>query len=554
VPSADQNIAHYLPAVAASRPFAKAVVVPHGRDRTGRVSYTHLTFTQLNERCDRFAHGLRKTGIKQGTRVLLMVRPSLDFFSLTFALFKIGAVPILIDPGMGWKGFMRCVRQAEPKALIGIPAAHVLRLTCRRAFRSVTIPITLGRRLFWGGTSLYELDNIAGPFEVTAVSPSDLAAVLFTTGSTGPAKGVQYTHQIFCTQTEILRREYGIGPGDVDLPCFPLFALFSTALGATAVIPDMDPSRPAHVDPSRIVEPILNHGVTYSFGSPTLWNRVGSYCVEHGIRLPTLRRILMAGAPVPGIVHERLLRSVLPAGAETFTPYGATESLPVANFRGSEMLDETREKTRQGAGMCVGKPIQETTLGVIRITDDPIQEWSEHLLVPDGEIGEIVVQGPVVTAQYDNLPEATHLAKIRDGDSFWHRMGDVGYIDETGRLWFCGRKAHRVETTDGPLYTVRCEAIFNTHDAVYRSALVGVGPNQSAQVPVIIIETHPEHVPASSAAKDELTAQLLAIGATSPLTRTIRRVLFHRSFPVDIRHNAKIKREQLAVWAETQTR
>lgn len=518
----------------------------------GRVSYTHLTFSQLNEQCDRFAHGLGRTGIEQGTRVLLMVRPSLDFFSLTFALFKIGAVPILIDPGMGWRGFMRSVRQAEPKAFIGIPAAHVLRLTCRRAFRSVTIPITLGKRLFWGGTSLDELDCVDEPFEVASVSPSDLAAVLFTTGSTGPAKGVQYTHRIFCTQTEILHREYGIGPGDVDLPCFPLFALFSTALGATAVVPDMDPSRPARVDPIRIIEPILDHGVTYSFGSPTLWDRVSRYCVEHGVRLPTLRRILMAGAPVPGIVHERMLSSVLPAGAETFTPYGATESLPVANFRGSEMLRDTREATSRGAGMCVGKPIREITLCVIRITDDPIEEWDEHLVVPEGEIGEIVVKGPVVTAQYDHLPDATRLAKIRDGDSFWHRMGDVGYVDQQGRVWFCGRKAHRVKTVDGPLYTIRCEAIFNEHEAVSRSALVGIGSDRFAQTPVIVVEMCPECFPSSTTAREDLTKELLELGKASPLTRTIRHVLFHRSFPVDIRHNAKIKREILAAWAETQ--
>jgi olefin beta-lactone synthetase len=553
VPSSEHNIAHYLPSMASLHPFVRAVVYPQGRDSMGRVAYTHLTFLKLNEQCDRFAHGLRRAGIVPGTRVLLMVRPSLEFFALTFALFKIGAIPILIDPGMGWRGFMRCVQQAVPEALIGIPAAHVLRLVFRGVFRSVTIPITLGKRLFWGGAALRDLKCSSAPFDVAPVSPEDLAAILFTTGSTGPAKGVQYTHGIFCAQTEILRREYDIGPGDIDLPCFPLFALFSTALGATAVVPDMDPSRPAHVDPMRIIEPILDQGVTYSFGSPTLWNRVGAYCVDHGVRLPTLRRILMAGAPVPGIVHKRLLTNVLPPGADTFTPYGATESLPVANFRGSEMLSDTLAATTEGAGMCVGKPIVDVTLKVIRITDAPIEAWDEGLLLPPGEIGEIVVKGQVVTRQYDHLPEATHLAKIHDGDSIWHRMGDVGYLDDTGRLWFCGRKAHRVETADGPLYTVRCEAIFNTHDAVYRTALVGVGPDRSVQTPVIIVETHPEHVPNSPAARDELAEQLLAIGATSPLTRTIRRVLFHRSFPVDIRHNAKIKREQLAAWAQTQT-
>jgi acyl-CoA synthetase (AMP-forming)/AMP-acid ligase II len=482
-------------------------------------------------------------------KTLLMVRPSLDFFALTFAIFKIGAVPVLIDPGMGWKNFMRCVEQAAPEAFLGIPAAHVLRLVRRRFFRSVRIPVTLGRRWFWGGTSVYEMPERDEPFPVQAVKPEDMAAVLFTTGSTGPAKGVVYSHRIFTTQTEILREQYGIGPGDIDLPCFPLFALFSTALGATAVIPDMDPSKPAHVDPERIIEPILNQGVTYSFGSPTLWARVGTYCAERGIRFPTLTRIIMAGAPVPDYVHQRLLGSVLPEGAQTYTPYGATESLPVANFTGREMLAETAERTRAGHGMCVGRPLPNVQCRIIRITDDPIATWSNDLVVPDGTIGEICVKGDVVTRQYHNLPEATALAKIADGDAVRHRMGDVGYLDEDGRIWFCGRKAHRVETGEQTLFTVRCEAIANEHPAIYRSALVGIGEDRYRQTPVLVLEPMPGQFPTDRAAEDKLGQEVAQLLQANPETAGIQRLLFHRSFPVDIRHNAKIRREALAEWA-----
>jgi acyl-CoA synthetase (AMP-forming)/AMP-acid ligase II len=552
MPDASHNIAHYLPEMARQYPFQRAVVFPQSRDRGGRVAYTQLTFAQLDRLCDRYARGLQEAGVRQGMKTLLMVRPSLDFFALTFAIFKIGAVPVLIDPGMGWGSFLRCVEQAAPEAFLGIPAAHVLRLVRRRFFRSVRIPVTLGKRWFWGGVSVDEMPACDGSFPVQAVEPEDMAAVLFTTGSTGPAKGVVYTHRIFTTQTEILREQYGIGPGDIDLPCFPLFALFSTALGATAVIPDMDPSKPAHVDPERIIEPVLNQGVTYSFGSPTLWARVGKHCAERGIRFPTLTRIVMAGAPVPAYVHERLLGSVLPEGAQTYTPYGATESLPVANFTGSEMLAETAERTRAGQGMCVGRPLPNIECRVIRISDEAIPTWDDGMVVTDGAIGEICVKGDVVTREYHNLPEHTRMAKIADGNAVWHRMGDVGYLDEMGRIWFCGRKAHRVETRETTLFTVRCEAVANGHPSIYRSALVGVGADRHHQTPVLVLEPMPGQYPADSAAAERLRLEVRELLCQNPETAGIEHLLFHRSFPVDIRHNAKIRREVLAEWAAKQ--
>jgi acyl-CoA synthetase (AMP-forming)/AMP-acid ligase II len=544
------NIAHFLPEWALAAPLRQALLVPSRSGGSGASAWTGWTFAELDAACDRQAHALRRLGVQRGMLTLLMVRPGLPFYALTFALFKIGAVPIFIDPGMGWLNFMDCVRQSGPEVFLGIPAAHVLRVLFPARFRSVRIKAVLGRLPFPGARRLGEgSEGVAAAFPTEPVEADAPAAVLFTTGSTGPAKGVAYTHRVFITQVELLRREYGIGPGDVDLPCFPLFGLFSTALGATAVIPDMDPSRPAQVDPRRIVEPILTHGVTYSFGSPSLWGRVGQYCAQSGQRLPSLTRVIMAGAPVPAAVHETLLEYVLPPGAQTFTPYGATEALPVTTFSGREMLDETAAATRVGAGMCVGRPLPEITLRIIRIFAAPIERWRDDLVVPPGQIGEVVVKGPVVTSQYHLLPESTRRAKIADGDTVWHRMGDVGYLDEGGRLWFCGRLAHRVQTAHGTSYSVCCEAIFNAVQGVRRCALVGVGVDRARQRPVIVIEPEAGSFPASRCKRAAFTERLLAAGAASALTCGIRDVLFHRAFPVDIRHNAKIRREVLAQWA-----
>jgi len=545
----ENNIANYLVNNAKKFPGKRAVVCVNGHDSQKNIAYVHYTFAQLNQRCDIFAHGFQTAGIKANMRVILMVKPGLDFFALTFALFKLGAIPILIDPGMGIKKFMNCVHQSHPQAFIGIPLAQIIRRIFPKQFKSIQISLTIGGKHLFAKSSVENFTQTNTPFPVLPVSPQNQAAILFTTGSTGPAKGVVYTQQIFLTQIEILRREYNITPDDIDLPCFPLFALFSTALGVTAIIPDMDPSRPATVNPKRIIEAIQNQGVTYSFGSPTLWNRVSKYCKKNHITFPTLTRILMAGAPVPDYVHQRLLNHILPPNATTHVPYGATESLPIAGFTGKEMLAETASKTNQGAGMCVGYPMPEVTIKIIKITDQPIPQWQQAQILNIGEIGEIVVKGPIVTHKYHNLPKATTLAKIQDNKTIWHRMGDVGYIDQKGRIWFCGRKAHRVITPNQTLFTVQCEAIFNNHPKVYRSALVGIGKNKKQKTPVIIIEPTTNNYPNTKEQKNTLNKQLLKLAQKQQHTKNIKKILYHKSLPVDIRHNAKINREKLTKWA-----
>jgi len=538
------NIASRLREMAERLPYKRAVVFPEGRDAKGRVTYSHLTFQQLDHDSDAYARGFERIGITRGVRTLLMVKPSLEFISLTFALFKVGAVPVMIDPGMGKDRLLVCIKGVEPEALIGIPLAHVARTLYRKPFRSVRVPVTVGRRWFWGGHSLDALRDASDePFDLTPTRGDELAAILFTTGSTGPAKGVEYEHGMFDAQCDLIRETYGMGEEDIDLPTFPLFALFSVALGMTAVIPDMDPTRPAEVDPEKIVEAIHSQGCTFSFGSPALWGRVTAYCVDHGIKLPSLETVLMAGAPVPPEVHERF-KQIAP-DVETHTPYGATESLPATDMTGSEVLAETAEATRQGKGTCVGRPVHSVEVEIIRLTDEPIEEWRNDLVLPTGEIGEIVVKGPTVTKRYFRRDDATQLAKIRDGNIIRHRIGDLGYKDEKGRIWFCGRKTHRVETPKGIMYTVCCEAIFNRHPEAKRSALVGVGERPD-QRPAIVIE--PEAIPTGSA-EQTLRQELLDMAAGCALTEEIRDVLFHPSFPVDIRHNAKIFREQLTVWA-----
>lgn len=542
------NIAARLPELARERPDQIAIRCPGRRGAgNGMAAYdVTLDYRQLDARSDAMAAGLAGYGIGRGVRMVVMVRPSPEFFLLMFALFKLGAVPVLVDPGIDKRALKQCLDEAQPQAFIGIPLAHVARLVLRWA-PSATRLVTVGRRLGWGGTSLAALERAGakgGPM-LADTDGEDMAAILFTSGSTGVPKGVVYRHRHFVGQIQLLGSAFGMEAGGVDLPTFPPFALFDPALGLTSVIPDMDPTRPAQADPARLHDAIQRFGVTQLFGSPALMRVLA----RHGRPLPTVTRVTSAGAPVPPDVVATI-RSLLPADAQFWTPYGATECLPVAVVEGRE-LERTRAATEAGAGTCVGNVVEPNEVRIIAIDDAPLADWSQARVLATGEVGEITVAGPTATDSYFNRPQATAAAKIRetlaDGSArIVHRMGDVGYFDAQGRLWFCGRKTHRVETAQGPLYTEQVEPVFNTVPGVARTALVGVGP-AGAQVPVLCVELQRGQSD-SPALREALRAQ-----ATLRLPEAnLQHVLMHPAFPVDIRHNAKIGREKLAVWASAE--
>jgi acyl-CoA synthetase (AMP-forming)/AMP-acid ligase II len=548
----ENNVGWLLWKTAQQRPDQLGIAFPQGRHPNGQRQYEMMSFRELDIDSDAIAAGLLASGILPGTRVAMLVPQSIEFVSLVFALFKAGMVQILIDPGMGRRNMIQCLSATEPEAMVAIPAAHVVRCLLRHRFRKVKHAVTVGRRLGWGGATLEELRRT--PVEASAVQavvPDEPAAIIFTTGSTGPPKGVLYSHRNFQNQAFEIQRFYGIEPGEIDLPGFPLFALFNSAMGVSTIIPDMDPTQPANIDPEKFLETAHDFQVTQAFGSPALWNTVGRYCEKHGTKIPTLRRALSAGAPVPPHVMKRV-RSLMHPEGEMYTPYGATEALPVASNSATEVLNETQHASQQGAGTCVGKRFNGMAWKIIEIDDRPLSTLPETCPLPRGEIGELIVKGPVVTREYVTRTEANELHKIADPEGgFWHRMGDIGYLDENDRFWFCGRKSHRLETAQGRMLTVPCESIINTHPAVYRSALVGIG-NQPRQLPVLVAEPWPEHWPKTKQRRDRLIDEIRELAGKHSLTKPIQHVLLKQQLPVDIRHNSKIFREKVVPWAAKQ--
>lgn len=557
---ANANIARHLARMAAAQAQRPALKVPRGRTRSGAIDYLTLSFAELDAEVARWSDRLNRAGIRRGDRTLVMVRQGLPLIASVFALFRMGAVPVVIDPGMGLKSFLACVARSRPRAVVGVPLALLISRVFRPSFSSIAVRVAAGSSLT-ARLPDRPRESLVLP-EAVINEATDLAAVLFTSGSTGAPKGVCYEHGMFEAQIRVIRETYGIERGEIDLPLLPIFALFNPALGMTTIVPEIDPRRPATLDAAKIVQAIRQENVTNSFGSPTLWKKIGDHCRTRGLTLPSLRRVLCAGAAVPAMLWENS-RAFLPNG-KLHSPYGATEALPVATISSVEI------ETNSTRGACVGRPVGGVDVKIITITDAPIATLSAARELPTGEIGEIIVHGPIVTKIYDAMPEATLATKIQESSnahansprtpatgheplvtsnavaaaSVWHRMGDCGYLDIDGRLWFCGRKAERVQTAAGALHTEPCEQVFRQHPRAARCALIGLGEH-GHQRPALIVETKVND--ASEARR--LATELRSLAVKHEHTSQIEWFYFRDHFPVDVRHNAKIHRLALAKWA-----
>lgn len=543
-----QNIANHLSNMAKAQPSALAVAIQHHRGVSKQEAFTELSFSQLDQECDHACWALQGFGITAGQKVVLMVTPSVDFFALTFALFRLGAVPVFVDPGMGIKNLKQCFEEAKPDSFIGISKAHVARVLFGWGKRSIKRHLAVAKASW-----LTTYDAIKrqypnqGPFSPPVQQANQMAAILFTSGSTGTPKGVVYSHEMFNAQIAALRDDYAIKPGERDLATFPLFALFGPALGMASVIPDMDASKPITANPDYIKSAIDRYQCSNLFANPALLNILGNAGAQNHWQLSSIKRVISAGAPAtPESIA--LFQNMLVDGVQVWTSYGATESLPISKIGSTELLQDTQAQTRRGGGICVGYPIADVAIRIIPITDQAIDKISDTHYLDSGEIGEIIVQGSVVSKQYYHRDSATLVSKI-DNDidgGHYHRMGDLGYLDEAGRLWMCGRKSHRVSLQQRDLYTLCCERIFNEHAAINRTALVGIEVNGATQA-ALCIEPNSKLTAEQQA---DIIQELQLMACEQDDTQHIKHYFFHPAFPVDVRHNAKIFREKLSVWAQ----
>lgn len=496
-----------------------------------------ITYRQLAERANLFSRGLAAYGIRPGTRAVLMAPPSVDFFALVFALLQSGVVSVMVAPDIGLRNVTTCIAETGAEVYFGSPLTHAIRRLFGWGRGSVRLNLTLADVARAGAAS--------GAVSLPPVEPESEAAIIYTSGSTGLPKGVIFTHDNFAAQIDMLAQALRLGGDEIDLPTFPLFVVIDCLLGVTAIVPDMRFPPPAKVDPVRLVGAIQSQQAQTLFVSPVALARLARYGAAHGLQFPSLQKVITAGAPAPLHVQEQFV-GLLADSAELFGIYGSTETLPISIVSSREILQEPRVLSAQGAGVCIGRPVQGAQVQVIAISDAAFS-LADASSLPVGEVGEITVQGRAVTRAYVAREQANRLAKIiAENGEIIHRMGDLGYFDEKGRLWYCGRKSQRVISAAGTLFTERVEGIFNAHPLVYRTALVAIEKAGQTE-PVLWVELIPE---ASKADKNKIRRELFELAKPYAMAHPIQTILFHPAFPTDPRHNSKIIREKLARQAQ----
>ena len=529
--------------VAKSDPDRIAVIEPAGRAANGKRRYERHSYRELSADAESVAVGLREMGIVERTRTVFMAPPSYEACVLYLALTRVGATIMMIDPSVGKRNVGERLRRIRPEAFVGIPLAHVARVIFGWGPRLVEKAIVVGMGSFFPGARTLASLRRQAPAEPRRadVGPDDPMSVLYTTGSTGPAKPALYTHRNFCGVFRIVHESWAIDPSKgipVDMAVFPAFFIVGLSVGGTVVVPPIHFVRetPATTDPAALLEVIEDCGVRSLFGSPVLLENLARHATTHGKTAPSLERVIGGGAPITGPTMRALTR-MMPNG-EAFSNYGATEALPSTAHSASETIEDTWTKTEAGKGICVGRGFSGVELQIARIQDGPADDFEA---LPRGEIGEILVRSPHISAEYFEDAESTRKNKI----GTWHRLGDAGYLDESGRLWVCGRVSQRVRGPKGPLFSLLCEPIFDAHSKVKRSGLVGV-PNGGSEKAVVCIELMPEH---RNADRTALREEFLSFASTHAVTKDVSEVLFIDRLPVDPRHNSKIERPKLAKWA-----
>ena len=479
-----------------------------------------LSFAGLEDRIATAAARLQNAGVRPGHRVALLVPPGLDLTVAVYACWRAGAVIVVADAGLGLRGLFAALRAAGPDHVIGtrstLAAARLGRLTGRM------IPVGALRP---GGPTA----------EPVPPDPAAEAAVLFTSGATGPAKGVVYTQAQLAAQIDLVRSTYGLTRGDTLVAAFAPFALYGPALGVGAVVPDMDVTAPGTLTAAALADAVGATEATVVFAAPAALRNVvataGSLAAGQRAALARVRLVMSAGAPVPAALL-RQVAEVLPA-AELHTPYGMTEVLPVSDISLPEI-----EAAGPGDGVCVGRPRPGVAVRLSPL--DGLGRAEGALTTEPGVTGEICVAAAHVKQRYDRLWALEQASTRNPG---WHRTGDVGHLDPEGRLWVEGRLVHVVTSANGPVTPVGVEQAVEARPEVAQAAVVGVGPDGSQAVVAVV-------VPSATGSPGPLADAELAAAVRDAAPVPVAAVLTAGRLPTDIRHNSKIDRAAVARWAD----
>lgn len=470
-----------------------------------------VTRGEFESKVATYAAALVARGVQQGHRIAVLVPPGVDLLAVVYACWRIGAVTVVADRGLGLRGLGAAVKSARVQHVVGPKVAIRAARTLRWAPQARAHPLP----------ALHAATVIGHLADLTAPQPSasEPAAVVFTSGATGPAKGVRYTFGQLCAQRDAVQAMYGITTDDRFVAAFAPFAVFGPALGIATGFADMDVTSPSTLTAAALDDACRRIGATMVFASPAALANVVRTADRPAHAFGAVRLVLSAGAPVP-IDTLRAVSALCPEAA-LHTPYGMTEVLPVAD------ISLAQRSAVDGRGVCVGAPVEGCAVRISTVDGTAP--------LPHGETGEVLVRTPWMSTGYDRLWRTQHLARPVVGGEVWHRTGDVGHLDVDGNLWIEGRVVHLVHTVDGVVSPVPLEVAVEAVPGVTRAAAVGIGPIGVQQVVIVVEAERDEQAP------PELTAAVRAAVAPQPVA-----AVWTGALPVDIRHNAKIDRTALA--------
>lgn len=548
------DLASEVRQTAAEFPERTAVMEPYRA--AGGWKFRTWTYRQLSRDADVVAAALQAKGYGAGTRIVFMAPPSYQASVVGIALSQLGVTSFAIDPSVGYLNVAERLRHIKPQAYVGIPLSQLGRVFFGWGPRFLKKSIVLDG-WFPGATTFKELVSFSGSLQQKPpVSVDAPCHVLYTTGSTGPAKPAMYTQRQFVNVYRTAHYSWRFNEVDgvpVDMAAFPAFMYIVLSAGGTMVVPPINFARvrPATTPARDVCEVIEAAKVTSLFASPAFLERIAQYANAHPAPLRSLRRTVGGGAPLFSPLVRSLLEVIHPEG-DACPNYGATEALPSTEISGREALAETAERTAAGEGICVGQPFPNVEVQVVSPIDGKSTQLKDYQALATGVEGELIVCGPNISTAYYNDEKSTLKNKLYGDDGrVWHRLGDVGHLDEKGRVWVQGRISQCIRLDDELLLPIAIEARFDRHPKVRRSGLASRRNHQGVQEAVVAVELKQR---LGAAEKAQLLAELQALTKTDAALARVSEVVILDALPVDPRHNAKIERGKLSALLQKQYR
>lgn len=517
------NIAKVLQRQAQKRPAAPAIIDMHrGRERV-------TTFAGLESASARGAALLLETGLVSGDTVLVFQPMSAELYIALMALFRVGMTAMFLDPSAGREHIERCCAIRPPTALIASPAAHLLRLVSpalRRIPRHICFTRFIPGSIPWNRS-----ERLEPHLPITPCEADRPALITFTSGSTGLPKAAVRSHGFLLEQHRVLERAIHLAPGAIDLTTLPVFVLANLASGVTSLIPDADLRRPGIIKAAPVLRQIERHRPVSVVASPAFLERICDTSELSGRTVSGFQYIFTGGAPVFSDHLDRFAATF--PGAEVVAVYGSTEAEPIAHITRKELTAADMTAMSTGAGLPAGIPVDEISVQVIsprwgtplgRLDDSGFSA----MCLPRGKAGEIVVSGGHVLKGYLN-GVGDEETKFRVNDEIWHRTGDSGYFEHTGRLWLLGRSAAVINDDRGELYPFAVECAARQFPGIVRTALV----NRQEKRILFIQPVKGSHI-------DTIAVRNALVWAQLDDVRELDEI------PLDRRHNAKVDYVRLA--------